>query len=86
MVLVCIGFGHNSTIGRLTFASTVHLRQIKYAFDVYWFQNGVFSMLPYLCFWIMTVVAGYLSDKVQSYGFRTITVRKIWEALGEFYN
>ncbi|ESO85643.1 hypothetical protein LOTGIDRAFT_107883 [Lottia gigantea] len=46
-------------------------------------SNGLFSMLPYLCFWFMIIVSGNIADfMIRKKYFSVATTRKIFSALG----
>ena len=49
-----------------------------------WFQNGLFSALPFLGMWGMMTVAPPVSDKLQSSGLlSTANTRKVCNSVGE---
>lgn len=49
--------------------------------------NGLYSSLPYLAMWIVSLSSGYLSDVLVNRGYIGITnARKFFTVLGEFYN
>lgn len=61
----------------------------KYMSDVLQFSikdNGIYSSLPYLLMWIVSVSTGFLSDYLIVKKFLTITqARKVFTGVGMFY-
>ncbi|KAI0235353.1 Sialin [Lamellibrachia satsuma] len=45
-------------------------------------SNGLFSAIPYICFWMCINIAGLSSDALKARGWRTKTIRKISQTLG----
>lgn len=46
-------------------------------------QNGLFSAIPYVLFWLFINVGGVISDMLRQRGWKTKTVRKIMMTLGK---
>lgn len=81
IALVCAQIGHDW--GFYVMVSDLP----KYMSDVLRFSikdNGLYSSLPYLLMWIVSVSTGFLSDFLIVRHFVTITgARKIFTAVGE---
>ncbi|KAK2181869.1 hypothetical protein NP493_378g02034 [Ridgeia piscesae] len=45
-------------------------------------SNGLFSAIPYICFWMCINIAGISADALKARGWRTKTVRKLSQTLG----
>lgn len=62
----------------------------KYMADVLRFsisQNGLYSSLPYLLMWIVSISTGFLSDWLIVRNYLSITnARKVFTAVGKYQN
>lgn len=57
----------------------------KSALFIYFFENGGLSALPYLGFWLLTIVSGIVSDQImQKTKISRTIVRKIFNTIGSF--
>lgn len=53
----------------------------------YLFQNGLYSALPYVAFWAMINIAGWMADFFRERRFMNTTMtRKIFDSFGKLIN
>ena len=58
-------------------------QNLKYLFVYILFKNGGLSALPYIAFWLITIVSSVVGDKlIQSNALSKTVVRKIFNSLG----
>ena len=77
MIIYVTGWPHSATFAHhnVPFIITSHL--------VFPLQNGLFSAIPYVMFWLFINIGGFVADTMRSRGWRTQIVRKIMYCMGE---
>jgi len=53
-----------------------------FIYILYLYQNGIFSAIPYICFWAFINISGLIADYMRARGIRTKIVRKIMILFG----
>jgi hypothetical protein len=79
-----IFFGHScSNWGTYLFLTSLptYMKEVL-KFDVK--SNGALSALPYIAFWLFIISSGIIGDQLQNFGFKKLTVRRIFNILGDF--
>jgi ACS family sodium-dependent inorganic phosphate cotransporter len=81
LVLICAQIGHD-------FGFYIMVTDLpKYMNDVLRFpikENGLYSSLPYLCMWIVSVSTGFLGDWIVTHKYVSITnSRKLFTTIGQ---